>query len=66
MSGRKPMSSMRSASSSTRHLERGELGVGEPEVVEQAARGRDDHVDAASEGVLLRSHADAADDGGAR
>ena len=39
-----------------------ELGVFVLEVVEQATRGGDDHVDAAAEGVLLRPHADAAID----
>jgi hypothetical protein len=46
MSGRKPMSSMRSASSSTSTSRPVERGVGEAEVVEQAAGRRDDHVDA--------------------
>ena len=44
-------------------LEAGELRVREPEVVEEAAGRRDDHVDAAPEGVLLRAHADAAEHG---
>src|SRR2546422_3386925 len=39
-----------------------ELRVRLPEVVEQPARRRDDHVDAAPERVLLRAHADAAED----
>jgi hypothetical protein len=47
-------------------LEAGELRVREAEVVEQAAGRRDDHVGAAPERVLLRPHADAAEDGRAR
>ena len=43
-------------------LEPGELGVRLAEVVEQPARRRDDDVDAAPERVLLRPHADAAED----
>ena len=38
------------------HLEPAELGVRLLEVVEQPARGRDDHVHATAEGVLLRPH----------
>ena len=64
MSGRKPMSSMRSASSSTRYCEPAELRVRLPEMIEQPARRADDDVDAAAERVLLRSHADAAVDRG--
>ncbi len=44
-------------------LEAGELRVREAEVVEEAPGRRDDHVDAAPERVLLRAHADAAEDG---
>ena len=42
-----------------------ELRVAEAEVVEEAAGSRDDDVDPGAEGVLLRPHADAAEDGGA-
>ena len=63
ISGRKPMSSIRSASSSTRISSPGELGVGMGEVIQQPAGGRDDDVRAAPEGVLLRAHADAAEHG---
>ena len=59
------MSSMRSASSSTRYSTPVELGVRRLEVIEQPARRGDDHVHAAAEGVLLRAHADAAVDRGA-
>ena len=45
-------------------LQAAELRVGRAEVIEQAAGRRDDDVDAAAEGVLLRPHADAAEDGG--
>ncbi len=47
-------------------LEAFELRVRLAEMVQQAAGRRDDDVDAAAEGVLLRSHADAAEDGGGR
>ena len=57
------MSSMRSASSSTRCSSRLELRVPGAQVIEQPARRRDDHVDAAAERVLLRAHADAAEHG---
>ena len=57
------MSSIRSASSSTRNSRPGELRVRRAEVIEQPARRADDDVDAAAEGVLLRAHADAAEDG---
>ena len=43
-------------------LEPLELRVGEAEVVEQTAGRRDEDVDAGAEGVLLRAHADAAED----
>src|SRR2546427_1773412 len=39
-----------------------ELRVRLAEVVEEPARRRDDHVDRAAERVLLRTHADAAED----
>ena len=45
-------------------LEAAELRVRLPEVIEQAARRADDDVDAAAERVLLRPHADAAEDRG--
>ena len=61
MSGRKPMSSIRSASSSTRYSMPVELRVRRAHVIEQPARRRDDDVDAAAERVLLRAHADAAE-----
>ena len=48
------------------HLEVVEPRVRETEVVEEAARRRDDHVHAGAEGVLLGTHADAAEDGGRR
>ena len=44
-------------------LEAAELRVRLPEVIEQPPRRADDDVDTAAEGVLLRSHADAAVDG---
>ena len=47
-------------------LEAFELRVRESEVVEQAARCRDQDVDARAEGMLLRAHADAAEDRGGR
>ena len=43
-----------------------QLAVGRLEMVEQTARRGDDDVDARAEGVLLRPHADAAEDGGRR
>jgi hypothetical protein len=46
------------------HLESVEAGVGLPHVIEQPARCRNDHVEAAPERVLLRSHAHAAEDRG--
>ncbi len=46
-------------------LEPGQLRVGHAEVIEEAAGRGDDDVDAAAERVLLRPHADAAEDGGA-
>ena len=59
------MSSMRSASSRTRNSSRVELRVRVLEVVEQAAGRGDEDVDAAAERLLLRRHADAAEDRGA-
>jgi hypothetical protein len=43
-----------------------ELRVGEAEVVQEPSRRGHDHVHARPEGVLLRPHADAAEDGRAR
>ena len=43
-------------------LEAGELRVRRAEMIEQTAGRADDHVDAAAERVLLRPHADAAED----
>ena len=40
-------------------LETGQLRVRHAEMIEQTARRADDHVDAASERMFLRSHADA-------
>src|SRR5207245_10995779 len=48
------------------YLEVLELRVRLPEVVQEPARCRDDHVHAAPERVRLRAHADAAEDRGAR
>ena len=59
------MSSMRSASSSTRYSNVVELRVGRAQVIEQAAGRGDDDVDAAAKRVLLRSMAHATVDGGA-
>ena len=42
------------------HLEPLEAGVGEPEVVQEPAGGRDDHVHPAPKRVLLRFHPDVA------
>ena len=56
------MSSMRSASSSTRCSRWFMLRVARAHVIEQASRRRDDDVHAALEGVLLRPHPDAAED----
>ena len=63
ISGRKPMSSIRSASSSTRCSMCVQLHVARAQMIEQPAGRRDDDVDAAPEGVLLRPHADAAEHG---
>ena len=46
-------------------LEAGQLGVRLAEVIEQATRCGNDHVHAAPERVLLRTHADATEHGGA-
>jgi hypothetical protein len=48
------------------HLEPAQRRIGGAEVVEQPPRRRDDHVHARAEGVLLRAHSDAAEDGRAR
>ena len=45
------------------HLEAAQGRIGLPEVVEQAAGRRHDHVDTRAEGVLLRTHAHSAEDG---
>ena len=42
-------------------LEVGELRVRRPQMIEEPSRRRDQHVDAAAERVLLRAHADAAE-----
>ena len=47
-------------------LEPGQLRVRRAEMIQQPARRGDDDVDAAAEGMFLRSHADAAEDRGAR
>ena len=62
MSGMKPMSSMRSASSMHEKLDAGEQEPSALEVVEQAARRGDQHVDAARELGVLVVERDAADD----
>ena len=54
------MSSMRSASSSTRYFRAGQVRVGAAHVVQQPAGAGDDHVHALAERPLLASHADAA------
>ena len=51
------MSSIRSASSSTRILDAVQLRVRRAKMIEQAAGRADDDVNAAAEGVLLRPHA---------
>ena len=61
MSGRKPMSSIRSASSSTSTSRPDSDGVRLLEVVEQPSGRGDDDVHAAAEGVLLRAHPHAAE-----
>ena len=61
MSGRKPMSSMRSASSSTRISTRRQVDVALAVMVEQAAGRRDEDVDAAPQLRDLRAEADAAE-----
>jgi hypothetical protein len=57
--GRKPMSSMRSASSSTSSSTASRLRGAALHVVEQAARARDQDVDAAAQLFDLRLHAGA-------
>ena len=66
IAGRKPMSSMRSASSSTSIFDRVEVDAAALHVIDQAARRGDQDVDAATQRVDLRAHADAAEDGGRR
>jgi hypothetical protein len=44
------------------NLEPTEAGIGLSHVIEQPARGRDDHIDAAPQGMLLRPHAHTAED----
>ena len=56
------MSSMRSASSRTSDLDRGEVDVLEAHVVEQPPRRGDDDLAAVAQRALLRAHVDAADD----
>ena len=65
-SGQKPMSIMRSASSSTRHLQPHEVGRAVPHVVHQAPGRRDDDVGAGLERALLRIHRHAAEHGDGR
>ena len=60
MSGKKPMSSIRSASSSTSTLQRQEVHVALFHMIEQAARRGDDHIDALAQRLLLRAIAHAA------
>ena len=62
MSGRKPMSSMRSASSSTSTSSGDEVDVVEAHVVEEPARRRHDDLGAGAQRPLLRPHVDAAHD----
>ncbi len=65
-SGQKPMSIMRSASSSTSTSSGLKSGVCRPHVIHQPARRRDDDVGAGPERAVLRLHRDAAVDHGAR
>ena len=60
------MSSIRSASSRTRTSSPASFAYGALEVIEQAPGRADDDVDAATESVFLRTHADAAKNGRAR
>ena len=64
MSGRKPMSSIRSASSRTRISTCPRLATRWPDEVEQAARRRDEDLDAAAQGLDLGVHRDPAVDHG--
>ena len=64
MSRMKPMSSIRSASSRTRISTARQVDRPLPDVVEQAARRRDDDLGAAAQGTDLGIEADAAVDGG--
>ena len=64
-SGQKPMSIMRSASSSTSSSMPLRVGVLLPHVIHQPARRGDDDVDAGFERALLHAHLDAAVDRGA-
>ena len=61
MSGMKPMSSMRSASSMTSKLDAGEQQSAALGMIEQPARGGDQHVDAARQLGVLVAERDAAD-----
>ena len=61
MSGMKPMSSIRSASSMTRSSTPAEQELAALEMVEQPARRRDQHVDAAGDLGVLVAEGDAAD-----
>ena len=63
IAGRKPMSSMRSASSSTSTSIWSSLIDAALHVVDQATRRGDEDVDAATQQVELRAHAGAAVDG---
>jgi hypothetical protein len=63
ISGRKPMSSIRSASSSTSTSSRFQAAVLPAEVVQEPARRRHQDVHAALERVDLRAHGHAAEDG---
>ena len=58
----KPMSSMRSASSSTRKLHAREVERPAAQVVEHAARGADDHVGPGADALELALHGVAAVD----
>ena len=60
-SGMKPMSSMRSASSSTTHVDAAQQHLAAVEPVEQAAGRGDQDVDALLQRLFLVAHADAAD-----
>ena len=62
MSWMKPMSSMRSASSSTKHLDRASRTCPWLDQIEQPPGRGDEHVDAVAQRAHLRAHADAAED----